>query len=79
MNFLTFKSGVQKPAEECARDRKPEWPDLIAVRMSRRQAIRHLASLARQLETLPEDETNGEDSFELVLTGKLEPTDGVKV
>lgn len=67
MKFQVLTVGVQKPAEEWSRPGKPEWPDHVTVKLTRRQAITQLAHLAKQLESRGEDE-----SFELNLPGKLE-------
>jgi hypothetical protein len=68
MNFWFFNLGAHKPVDQWARRGKPEWPELITVRMNKRQAIAQLASLARQLEARQEEE-----DFEMQLTGQLVP------
>ncbi len=39
-----------KPADEWSRPGKPEWPDLLALRMDRLAALRLISSLTQQLE-----------------------------
>lgn len=68
MRFQVFTQGVTKPEAEWARPGKVEWPDMLRVKLDRPQAIRVLASLARQLEAFDDNEV-----IELGLSGKLEP------
>lgn len=65
MKHTVLHLGNYKPESEWARPGKPEWPDHITVRMTRRQAIKHLGEVVRQLEG--DDPTLG-----VVLLGRLE-------
>jgi hypothetical protein len=59
MRFWNFSQGVFKPESEWEHPGKPEWGDALTVRLTQREAIRLLSSVAKQLECNPP----GEDVF----------------
>lgn len=63
-----FKQGELKPVSEWKREGKPEHSDILVAKFNRQQALRFLGELARQLEG-----REGDDNFELMFAGKLEP------
>lgn len=71
MKSHILTQGVVKPESEWARPGKVEWPDIVTVKIPKRDALRFLTAIALQLDNrdLLDDSDNG--SVELTFTGKL--------